>query len=267
MDEILARIALFSGSKSVIPSAQKTVKATEKLSARQITEDSHRSRRVNTESNGVGVLCFSKDRPFQLEQFLISSSSFIAVERRQIKVVVLYSPGSFQHTTRFFCAVTFVESAPLCTHLSTILSIRISAVKKRLVLLLGKFDHLYKGVFARHPHVIPVEENTDEGFGEAFLKSINLIYEAVSPGGSICFCVDDLIFFDDINLRYSETSITTLLFRQSLFEYGRTDYPLAIYIIFSVCWLQSWPMKVSNASSNLQIYKSSHLTMTTHIIN
>ena len=62
-------------------------------------------------------------------------------------------------------------------------------------------------MFARHPYVLPVEENSDEGFGDAFLKSINLTNEAVGPGGSICFCVDDLIFFNDINLRYIVTPL------------------------------------------------------------
>ena len=110
MDEILARIALFSGSNSVIPSVQKSIKPAVKVSAKQENEDNRR-RTVNTESNGVGVLCFSKDRPFQLEQFLTSASSYIAFERRQIKIVVLYSPGSFQFITCFISAVIFVAIA------------------------------------------------------------------------------------------------------------------------------------------------------------
>ena len=121
MDEILARIALFSGNSGVISSVQSNVKPTVKVPARKVTEDNHRIRTVNTESTGVGVLCFSKDRPFQLEQFLTSASSFIAVKRRQIKIVVLYSPGSFQSITCFTCVATFVGFAPSCPTFSEIL--------------------------------------------------------------------------------------------------------------------------------------------------
>ena len=102
-------------------------------------------------------------------------------------------------------AQSFFISNILISFSSIILN-KILSSKFILPLLLGKFDHLYRGVFARHQNVISIKENLDHGFAEAFLKSINLIYEAVGPGGSICFCVDDLIFIDDINIRYYGTN-------------------------------------------------------------
>lgn len=66
----------------------------------------------------------------------------------------------------------------------------------------GNFWSNYAGVFARHPYVVPVRETDDEGFAAALLRCMELLLDAVGNNGAICFCVDDLIFIDKINLRY-----------------------------------------------------------------
>ena len=45
-------------------------------------------------STEIGLLCFSKNRPFQLEQLLISIKSFIGTKENDITIIVLYSPGN-----------------------------------------------------------------------------------------------------------------------------------------------------------------------------
>jgi hypothetical protein len=57
-------------------------------------------------------------------------------------------------------------------------------------------------VFARHPYVLPVRETDDEGFAAALLHCMELLLNLVGNNGAICFCVDDLIFIDNIDLRY-----------------------------------------------------------------
>ena len=154
-------------------------------------------------------------------------------------------------------------------HVSMVCScniIMIISLKLIWSLLTGTFDHLYKGVFARHPHVLPVEENSDVGFGEAFLKSINIIYGAVSPGGSICFCVDDLIFFDDINLRYSYTNsyehsafmpnVILNIIALTIIRFFKSSFSFYAAVLVD----QGKPYRF-----HFQICKSYHLTMTRHI--
>ena len=67
----------------------------------------------------------------------------------------------------------------------------------------GNFESNYRGVFARHPYVVPVREIDDDGFASALLHCMELLLDVVGNNGAICFCVDDLIFIDDINLRYA----------------------------------------------------------------
>jgi hypothetical protein len=61
---------------------------------------------------------------------------------------------------------------------------------------------LYEGVFQRHPDVIPIEEEDTMGFDEALLHCIDELLKIVGSDGLICFCVDDLIFIDMVDLRY-----------------------------------------------------------------
>lgn len=66
----------------------------------------------------------------------------------------------------------------------------------------GNFRSNYEGVFARHPYVVRVREIDDEGFATALLHCMELLLNVVGNNGAICFCVDDLIFIEKINLRY-----------------------------------------------------------------
>lgn len=48
-----------------------------------------------TKSNGLGVFCFSKERPYQLHQLLLSIEACFDVY--PTKIVVLYCPGAYQN--------------------------------------------------------------------------------------------------------------------------------------------------------------------------
>lgn len=94
MDAILARIAMFAGDA-------KPLKVSEAHSAPQISltstkssnDDEYFERSGGAPSKEVGILCFSKDRPFQLEQFLTSTEKFVQSTEATASLIVLYSPG------------------------------------------------------------------------------------------------------------------------------------------------------------------------------
>ena len=65
---------------------------------------------------------------------------------------------------------------------------------------------MYDGVFQRHPDVIPIEEVDTLGFEAVVLHCIEEILTVVGSDGFICFCVDDLIFIDKVDLRYVGSS-------------------------------------------------------------
>ena len=65
----------------------------------------------------------------------------------------------------------------------------------------GIFESKYNGVFTRHPYVVPVRESSEEDFPTALLHCMDLVLNVVGNSGAICFCVDDLIFIDNIDLR------------------------------------------------------------------
>ena len=70
-----------------------------------------------------------------------------------------------------------------------------------LYLLLGEYRMQYSGVFSRHPNVIAVEEVATQGFSKVFLNCMDVLLGYVGSRGFICFCVDDLIFIDQVNFR------------------------------------------------------------------
>ena len=71
----------------------------------------------------------------------------------------------------------------------------------KLFLITGSFESNYNGVFARHPYAVPVKETEEGGFPAALSHCLDLILDVVGNSGTICFCVDDLIFIDNIDLR------------------------------------------------------------------
>jgi hypothetical protein len=77
MDDIFAHIASFT-AKTVLPAVP-----IEKVSPMRISI-------LATPS--LGILCFSKDRPFQLEQFILSIKKYIQ-SAIPLQIVILYSPG------------------------------------------------------------------------------------------------------------------------------------------------------------------------------
>ena len=95
MDNILARIALFAGNGVPVELGSQAKSSCVSLQqATRIDDVGHPANSVRTIPNEVGILCFSKDRPFQLEQFLISTEEFILSTKNSLKILVLFSPGT-----------------------------------------------------------------------------------------------------------------------------------------------------------------------------
>jgi hypothetical protein len=97
MDDILSRIASFTGV-SENPQQQKlfatlSTSVINKVGANGTDLVGHQKRLIAV-SVKIGLLCFSKDRPFQLEQLLISSKRFLKAGMDDITIIVLYSPGN-----------------------------------------------------------------------------------------------------------------------------------------------------------------------------
>lgn len=101
----MARIALFAGSNLPLDASahrKKVVLPSAPVKSTSLKESSHTSSGHST-GNVVGekpkdvvILCFSKDRPFQLEQFLISKKRHVENAGSQVKIIVLFSPGNYQ---------------------------------------------------------------------------------------------------------------------------------------------------------------------------
>jgi hypothetical protein len=91
MDDILLRIASFAGNQE----PQAKTAATEKDLDIKKESYGHLKTCCNVTSSNetLGILCFSKDRPFQLEQFLISTEKFVQSTANTVKIIVLFSPG------------------------------------------------------------------------------------------------------------------------------------------------------------------------------
>jgi hypothetical protein len=70
-----------------------------------------------------------------------------------------------------------------------------------LIACSGEYRSLYEGVFYRHPEVEPVEEREEEEFSALLLSCMDRFTDYLGDRGSLCFCVDDLIFIDEVNLR------------------------------------------------------------------
>ena len=93
----MARIALFAGNG--VPAVSGFQVKSSLVSLEQAPRiydvvDSENS--VESHPNEVGILCFSKDRPFQLEQFLISTEEFLLSAENTLRILVLFSPGTQQ---------------------------------------------------------------------------------------------------------------------------------------------------------------------------
>ena len=65
----------------------------------------------------------------------------------------------------------------------------------------GKLSSLYDGVFQRHPDVVSIEEVDALGFEASLLLCVDKLLLVIGSDGFICFCVDDLIFIDRVDLR------------------------------------------------------------------
>ena len=93
----MARIALFAGNG--VPAVSGFQVKSSLVSLEQAPRiydvvDSENS--VESHPYEVGILCFSKDRPFQLEQFLISTEEFLLSAENTLRILVLFSPGTQQ---------------------------------------------------------------------------------------------------------------------------------------------------------------------------
>jgi hypothetical protein len=61
--------------------------------------------KINYATNSLGILCFSKDRPFQLEQFILSLKKYVQ-SAIPLQIVILYSPGLLYSSIDLFCLLT-----------------------------------------------------------------------------------------------------------------------------------------------------------------
>ena len=102
MDDILSRIASFARNVPPVQTASSATKCPartdfiETIMSPRISPDSLKER-VSVHYTKAALLCFSKDRPYQLEQFLISANLFLSPDESALKIFVLYSPGRLSH--------------------------------------------------------------------------------------------------------------------------------------------------------------------------
>lgn len=92
MDDILSRIASFARNVPPVQTAPTRTDLIEAIVSPRISPDRLKER-VNVHNTKAALLCFSKDRPYQLEQFLISAKLFLSPDESALKIFVLYSPG------------------------------------------------------------------------------------------------------------------------------------------------------------------------------
>jgi hypothetical protein len=83
MDSILANILAFSGKTENV-NAIKVV---------PMSKESKKAVKIDSSAKNLAVFCFSKDRPYQLHQLLLSITSFVPNVK---DVCVLYVPGVYQ---------------------------------------------------------------------------------------------------------------------------------------------------------------------------
>lgn len=106
MDDILSRIASFARNVPPVQTASSAAKCPTRTDLIQaivsprISPDCLKER-VNVQYTKAAVLCFSKDRPYQLEQFLISAKLFLSPDQSALKIFVLYSPGRLSHPVAY----------------------------------------------------------------------------------------------------------------------------------------------------------------------
>jgi hypothetical protein len=98
MDDILSRIASFARNVPPVQTASSATKCPartdfiETIVSPRISPDRLKEG-VSVHYTNAALLCFSKDRPYQLEQFLISAELFLSSDKSALKIFVLYSPG------------------------------------------------------------------------------------------------------------------------------------------------------------------------------
>jgi hypothetical protein len=98
MDDILSRIASFARNVPAVQTVSSAAKCPtptdliEAIVSPRISPDRLKER-VSVHNTKAALLCFSKDRPYQLEQFLISAKLFLSPDKSALKIFVLYSPG------------------------------------------------------------------------------------------------------------------------------------------------------------------------------
>lgn len=100
MDDILSRIASFARNPPPVRTTAAATKcpASSTFIETTICQGNNPDRPQTAASSHFSksaLLCFSKDRPYQLEQFLISSKMFLSLDKIALKIFVLYSPGRF----------------------------------------------------------------------------------------------------------------------------------------------------------------------------
>ena len=100
MDDILSRIASFARNPPLVQTVSAATKcpASSNFIKTTICQENNPNRLQTAASSHFSksaLLCFSKDRPYQLEQFLISSKTFLSLDKIALQIFVLYSPGRF----------------------------------------------------------------------------------------------------------------------------------------------------------------------------
>lgn len=100
MDDILSRIASFARNSPPVQTTSAATKnpASPKFIETAVCQQNSPDRlqtAVSAHFSKSVLLCFSKDRPYQLEQYLISSKTFLSLDKIALKIFVLYSPGKF----------------------------------------------------------------------------------------------------------------------------------------------------------------------------
>jgi hypothetical protein len=90
MDDILSRIASYAGVQQQVLLPAVPISVENKVETTGTDIVGHQKR----VSIKIGLLCFSKNRPFQLEQLLLSIKRFLRPRKDDITIIILYSPGN-----------------------------------------------------------------------------------------------------------------------------------------------------------------------------
>lgn len=89
MDDILSRIASYAGVQQQVLLPAVPISVENKVETTGTDIVGHQKSSIK-----IGLLCFSKNRPFQLEQLLLSIKRFLRPRKDDITIIILYSPGN-----------------------------------------------------------------------------------------------------------------------------------------------------------------------------